>query len=286
MSSYDQLVVDEQPAAGPSVDTPRKPIVPGDPTLENVVKWAEAALPRVKAIEDYSCTLIERQRVGQTMVGPEYIELKVRNQPFSVYMKFLEPPSMRNQEVIYVEGRNDGKLLAHVNGAGRLLGTIALNPTSPLALNGNRYPITEIGLVRLIEHVIDIGRGDAKQPSDETELSYDAGVMVDDRPCTLIEVRHAVEKDDYAYHLAKIFVDEKLLLPVRFEAYRWPEEPGGPPVPIEEYTYVDLKLDNGFTDRDWDPANPQYGYNRGANAKRLPLRGKSLAREGLVAGQQ
>ena len=32
---------------------------------------------------------------------------------------------------------------------------------------------------------------------------------------------------------------------------------------LEEYTYVDLKLNNGFSDTDFDTANPQYGFARG-----------------------
>jgi hypothetical protein len=29
---------------------------------------------------------------------------------------------------------------------------------------------------------------------------------------------------------------------------------------MEEYTYMDIKLNNGFTDADFDDNNPNYGF--------------------------
>ncbi len=41
-------------------------------------------------------------------------------------------------------------------------------------------------------------------------------------------------------------------------AYTWPEKPGDPPQLEESYTYVNLKINNGYTDLDFDPENPAY----------------------------
>ena len=38
---------------------------------------------------------------------------KSATSPFSVYMKFLAPENLKGQEVIYVEGANDGNLIGH-----------------------------------------------------------------------------------------------------------------------------------------------------------------------------
>jgi len=46
----------------------------------------------------------------------------------------------------------------------------------------------------------------------------------------------------------------------RYEAYDWPQEPGAPPELLEEYTYLDLKLNNGFTDEDFSTQNPTYHF--------------------------
>ena len=42
----------------------------------------------------------------------------------------------------------------------------------------------------------------------------------------------------------------------------WPREKGGPPELLEEYTYLDLKLNNGFTDADFDTQNPGYRFQK------------------------
>ena len=62
------------------------------------------------------------------------------------------------------------------------------------------------------------------------------------------------------FHLARIYVDQQYNLPIRYEAYDWPKEPGAEPQLIEEYTYLDLKLNNGFTDADFDIRNPNYQF--------------------------
>jgi hypothetical protein len=49
-----------------------------------------------------------------------------------------------------------------------------------------------------------------------------------------------------------------LNLPVRYEAYDFPVHAQSPPQLIEEYTYVDMKVNVGLNDSDFDPANPAY----------------------------
>jgi hypothetical protein len=56
-------------------------------------------------------------------------------------------------------------------------------------------------------------------------------------------------------------------VPIRYEAYDWPTQPGATPQLIEQYTYLQLKLNNGFTDADFDIRNPQYGF-QGLGASR------------------
>ena len=63
-----------------------------------------------------------------------------------------------------------------------------------------------------------------------------------------------------AVHIARIFVDDELKVPVRYAAWNWPKSPGGRPILIEEFTYLDLKLNVGLTDADFDHKNPKYSY--------------------------
>ena len=48
--------------------------------------------------------------------------------------------------------------------------------------------------------------------------------------------------------------------PIRYEAYDWPKVAGGPPELIEAYTYVNMRLNVGLTDADFDIHNPAYRF--------------------------
>ena len=76
----------------------------------------------------------------------------------------------------------------------------------------------------------------------------------------MIEVIHPVPRRNFLFDVARIFVDRDLNLPIRYESYDWPKEPGGPPELMEEYSYLDLKLNNGFTDADFSINNPNYHF--------------------------
>ncbi len=52
----------------------------------------------------------------------------------------------------------------------------------------------------------------------------------------------------------------ELNVPIRYESYDWPTEKGGEPILVEEYTYLNLKLNNGLTDLDFDVNNPKYQF--------------------------
>jgi outer membrane lipoprotein-sorting protein len=52
--------------------------------------------------------------------------------------------------------------------------------------------------------------------------------------------------------MARIYFDDELKIPIRYEAYDFPTQEGGKPVLLEEYTYLDVKVNNGFTDKDFE----------------------------------
>jgi len=57
-----------------------------------------------------------------------------------------------------------------------------------------------------------------------------------------------------------VAISKELNLPIRYEAYDWPHEKRDEPPLVEEYTYLKLKLNNGFSDRDFDVRNPNYNF--------------------------
>lgn len=236
-----------------SESTDEHPLVP-------VLKIAEAGLKNIDTnVVDYSATLIKRERVKGRLTSNQYLYVKVRHKPFSVYTVFLGPEEFKGREVIYVKGQNGGKLLAHEGrGWKARIGMVALKPDSPLAMEGQRYPITMMGMRTLTQRLMEVGQEDLR--FDEVEVKMHEGVKINGRPCSCIEAIHPVARKHFRYHLARVFIDDELQMPIRFEAFLWPLKKDGKPVLVEQYTYVNIKLNNGFTDRDFDPQNEKYKF--------------------------
>jgi hypothetical protein len=169
----------------------------------------------------------------------------------------LDPWLSRGREVIWVEGRHEGKLIAHEGGLKNLM-RVSLAPTDTLAMLGNKYPITEIGLQRLIEKLIE--KGERDKLAGDCSVVIEPGHRVGDRPCRLIQVTHPEPDPRFDFHIAQIFIDQELGLPVRYAAFLWPDSPGAEPKLEEEYTYLNVRLNVGLTDRDFDPDNPAYQF--------------------------
>ena len=242
-----------EPQQATQTTTEEHPLVP-------VLKIAERGLKRIDAeVQDYSATLIKKERVRGRLTDNQYLFVKVRHQPFSVYISFLAPEDFKGREVIYVDGQNGNKLLAHEGrGWKARIGMVSLKPESPLAMEGQRYPITMMGMRTLTQRLMEVGQEDLRY--DEVKVDTYEGTKINGRVCTCVQATHPIPRKHFRYHIARIFIDDELQMPVRFEAFLWPSKKGGKPVLVEQYTYVNIKLNNGFTDSDFDPQNPQYKF--------------------------
>ena len=220
------------------------------------LKRAYAAVDHLRAIRDYTCTLVKRERVNGELLPSEYIDLKVRHQPFGVHLYFRAPTDKRGREALFVPSENRGRIVAQVPN----VGTVTLDPKSRRAMEDNRYPISEVGILNLTRRLVEVGLSELSY--GECEAKTFANAKINGRNCTCMQFEHPVPRREFRYHMARIFIDDELNVPIRYEAYTWPSEPGGKPVLVEEYTYLDLKLNQGLNDRDFSAANPEYGFGQ------------------------
>jgi len=243
------------PASGTQTEGQQQehPLVPA-------LQMAYSCMDKIRAdVKDYSCTMVKRERIGGTLGENEFLFVKVRQEPFSAYTYFVGPEKLKGQEAIYVKGQNDDNLLAHGVGIKKMVGMVNLKPTSMLAMQGQRYPITEIGVANLTKRLIEVAENDKQ--FGECDVKFFKGAKINGRPSTCIQVEHPVARRQFRFHRARVFVDEEMNIPVRYEAYDWPAEPGSQPPLLEEYTYLNVKLNNGFTDLDFDHRNPAYNFH-------------------------
>jgi len=236
--------------------------------LQYVLDFARDAYTRLtKDVRDYDCQLVKRERVNGELGSYQYLYVKVRQEqksnshmvvPFSVFLRFLKPERMEGREVLYVANANQGDLIARRGGRRSPNVTIQLPPDSPMAMDGNRYPITEIGFENLTKRLIEVLEQEQKHHDGVIEVFPNA--KIDGRKCTHFRLTHAQRRADLTYYMAEVSVDNELKIPVYFRSFDWPVEEGGKPRLLEEYFYKQVRLNVGLTDQDFDRNNPDYHF--------------------------
>lgn len=214
-------------------------------------------------VRDFSCILVKRERINGRLRPYEYLQTKVRREqtndgtvivPFAAYAEYLAPRKVRGRRVLYVDGQNDNKLVVRNGGQRFNYVTVRIAPDSDAVKREANYPITELGLSNVVSRLIEQVQDDieADPEAKNTEVSFFSGAKIDDRPCTHIRVTHDKESPALDFHLANVYVDDELKVPIRVEGYGWPKNDGDKPPLLEEYTYTRLKLNVGLTDADFD----------------------------------
>jgi hypothetical protein len=130
-TAHDTAVADQEPLPDP-----------------NPIAFFKKCLDRFDqdGIKGYSCILHKQERIGGQLQPSEDVELFVRTQPFSVFMHWLRGQRLADS-ALFVEGENDGKMLAHPAGlAGALVKVVSRDPDGADAKQSGRYSIKDAGL--------------------------------------------------------------------------------------------------------------------------------------------
>lgn len=237
--------------------------------LDEAIEIAEGALKNMQEnYDDYTAVLYKRERVGGVTGDEEVANVKIRNrkesngtitQAFSVYITFVKPAKIAGREALYVEGANNGKMIGHKGkGEGVLTMSAWLLPTSHLAMAGQLYPITEIGIENLILKLIE--RGNKERQHADVDVKWTESKIFD-RKCRVLTLSHEKKEPQFDFHKAQIFIDKDFNVPVRYVAYDWPKgEKLTKSDILEEYTYTQLKFNVGLTDKDFDSRNKAYNF--------------------------
>ena len=248
------------------LDQPQENIEEADQTddthpLDPVLKIAYQSIKQMEEnLVDYTAVLSRRERVGEQEMPPSSMEVKIRNprndQAFSIYVKFIKPENTKGRKVIWVDGQNDNKIVAHEAGLLGLL-KVVQPPDSFIAMVGNRYPVTETGLLRLMRKLTQYGLRDRKHGDCSVEIIEN--ITVAEVNCTRLRIVHPEKQEPFTFHIAEIDMDMERMIPIRLATWDWPLAQQEPPL-VEEYIYHKLRLNAGLKDLDFDPENPAYNY--------------------------
>lgn len=223
--------------------------------LGPAIKIARTSLEKLSEVKDYEATFIKKERFGRKLVEIP-IHVKVRHEPFSVYMHFGKPHEGR--EVIYVAGKNEGRLLAHETGLKSIVGTLSLETDSRRAMEDNHYPITRFGMLNILESVIEQWEHDALLPG--ADVAFYPKATVGNVACKAIETKFPSPVPGASFQTTRLYLDAETGFPVRVQQYNFPRKSGRAPQLHEEYTFLSIKSDVGLNDADFDVNNPEYDF--------------------------
>ncbi|MBM82721.1 MAG: hypothetical protein CMJ78_19330 [Planctomycetaceae bacterium] len=223
--------------------------------LVPVLKLAKIAEAKLSDTKDYTATFTKRERIGDDLTS-QRMELKLREKPFSVHIKFVQPHEGR--QVIYVDGRNDGHMIVRGAGIEAVVGTIKLLPTSNRAMEESRYPVSMIGVRKMMTKVIQQWTSELKY--DDIDVKFYPNARIGNVQCKVLQTSHSQNKKHFRFHMTRLYLDKSTNFPIRLEQYGFPKKAGEKPVLMEEYTYTNVRPNRGLKDMDFSEKNPAYGF--------------------------
>jgi hypothetical protein len=244
---------------------PRRPIVGKDMTvparhsLDDAIEFVQPSRRALKNVNDYVAVFTKTELVNSRLVT-QTMDMKFRQLPFSVYLQ-CRSKGKPGREVIYVAGKNDGKMILHEVGFKSIVGTLHLKPDDSKVMETCRRPITEVGMSKILDSALSIWDSE-KRTLDPANIRVKIAreVSVGASECDEVEINHLRPEPGLNYKVGRVYVDRVSRLPVQAELFGWPAVAGEDPPLLERYTYSSVKINVGLTDADFDARNPKYHF--------------------------
>lgn len=216
----------------------------GHAQVQEMIKGMRQAYAQVR---DYTAVFHKKCVLPDDECPDEQAKVKF-SKPFAMYMKWTGPVNP-DQEMIYVQGRNQGKIMGHPGSFPDI--TMSVDPDSSLAMRCNRRTIAQSGIGRMIDITGDVL---TKNPQAIVRREPDQNIY--GKPCHCFSIQRStcgVDLDN-CWLKAKLCTGADDQLPR--QASFWDERGEL----IEQYGYSELKTNVGLTDADFDPDNKEYDF--------------------------
>jgi len=233
-------------------------------TLKRKVAFLEQGEQFLAGVDCYTATLAKQEMVGDELLEEQIIQLKCRQKPFSVYLAWTAGDIGR--EVIYVDGENNGKMIAHDGGWKARLPAFNLDPNCRLAMRDSRYPVTHAGFAALTTMMLELHREDVAKKA-ELACRAEEDQIFDGRPCTVFTTEYSSQASSPTYRKSITYIDNEWKLPVHSMHFEWPAagKNGDTANPddstlIESYSFTDVDMGCALSESDFDRANSEYRF--------------------------
>ena len=197
--------------------------------------------------------LAKRELIEGEDTGYHYMEVKLQVEPLKVYLKYLKPARYEGREALYTSEPYEELT---VKRGGRLTASMVLHilPTSPLAMDGNRYPITYINprktcgeLARKILH---------ESQFPDTVIRKKGGASIYKHMGTHYRLEHMTQDPKQECKMAEMLISDTLHIPYYYKVVGWNGKI------LEEYAFKDMIVNPTFGPNEFDENNPEYGFKK------------------------
>lgn len=219
--------------------------------MDEAIALLNEARLQIQNVRDYECRSVNRERVHGTLLPESILIMKVRKDPFSVYLRYESPAAEKGMEVCYIEGRNRGMMRVHPARILGILGFWSIDPHDSRAFEKSRHCITEAGLGNLLESTARYWEMERRLNKTLVHITEEE---MTGRACTRIETIHPDANAGLFYgYRCVLWLDKATHLPVGAETYDWPCR-GGPARGdlLESYRFLDLRCNVGLSDKTFD----------------------------------
>ncbi len=239
---------------------------PSQVALERKVSLLQKGLEHLKNVPDYTAQFYKQEMINDTLSDEQCMFMKVRHEPFSVYLKWLEGD--RGREALYVDGQNDGKMLVKAGGWKSRLPTLSLDPEGSLAMGENRYPVTKAGILELTKMILAYHDRDLKT-SNYTRCDCIESQMFGERECIGFVLEYSNPTVAEGYRKSITLIDKEWNVPLFIKNFNWPVDANGlsgeeldQSTLIEYYAFCDVKFASQLQTAEFDASNEEYKFRR------------------------
>jgi uncharacterized protein DUF1571 len=216
--------------------------------LQNCLKQYE------KNVRGYQVTMQKQERLQGRLQNREVIEVAFREQPFSVFMRWLEG-AKKADRVVFVAGENEGMMLAHPSGvAGKLVKVVKRKVDSEEARQSGRYTVDQFGFKNSLQRILSSLETAKQKGALHLEFQGETKVFESDqRICFKLKRTYAAPEADGTEDLT-LYVDRENFLPIGIVVRGKVDAATGNRELLGEYFFRDLRLNPQFSPQQFNEA--------------------------------
>lgn len=201
------------PAVTDQIHAERLALAQADPG-----KFVDLALKNYqRRIQDYTCLFVKQELVKGKMTKEQHIQVKFREAPFAVFMKWVRNPSLVAR-VLYVKGKHKNKALIKPAGlVGLLVRTHVKRPVnSPDSRKMSRKRLDQFGFANSLKMISGVNTKAAK--AGDLKFEYKKEAKLNGRKTFVFE-RFLPDKPRYPDQHLVLHLDQEWLVPIGIYCY-------------------------------------------------------------------